>query len=127
GWIKVTGFVVTVAELERVVRKLIPFLAGHLARLAADAEGCVRKESDRLGHRLVPHQVGRDFRESLVASVEIERQTRELIDDRNGPAVTAKIEGQQVAPAGCASIDAGVRKAVCLLVDRQAGSVRFAA
>src|SRR5205823_14188922 len=121
GMVELAGVVVTVAELERVVRKLIPFLAGDLARLAPDAQGCVREESHRLRHRLVPHQVGRDFRQSLVAGIQVERQTRELIDDRNGAAVTAKVKGQQVAPAGCASIDAGVWKPFCLLVDRQAG------
>jgi len=84
---------------------MIPFFAGDLASLATDSERCVRKKSDRLGHQLVPHQIGRDFRQPLVAGIEIERQTCKLIDDRNGAAVTAKVERQQVAPAGCASID----------------------
>src|SRR5207245_5272499 len=111
GMIELAGVVVTVAELERIVRKLIPFLARHLARLAPDAERRIREKSDRLGHGLVPHQVGRDFRESLVAGVQVERQTSELIDDRKGAAVTAKVEGEQVAPAGRAANDAGVRTA----------------
>src|SRR5205823_10802259 len=58
GMIELAGVVVTIAELERIVRKLIPFLARHLARLAPDAERRVREESDCLGHRLIPHQVG---------------------------------------------------------------------
>ena len=125
--VELAGVVVTVAELERVVGKLVPFLAGDLAGLAADAECRVSEKSDRLGHRLVPHQVGRDFRQSLVASVQIERQTCQLIDDRNGAAVAAKVKGQQITLAGRASIDAGVRKAFRLLINRQAGSVGFAA
>src|SRR5205823_4436158 len=121
------GVVVTVPELERVVGQAIPFLARDLAGLAPDAKRRVRKESDRLCHGSVPHQVGCDLGQALVACVKVERQRRDLVHHGHRARVTAQVEGEQILPARLAAVDAGVRELLLLLEDREFAAIVLAA
>src|SRR5439155_6061103 len=104
GMIELAGVVVAVAKLERIVRQLVPLFAGHLAGFAADADGRVGEESNGLGHASVPQQVWCDFGQPLIGRIEVERQGGELVDNRHGAFISAKVDSQQIAVAASAAV-----------------------
>src|SRR5579864_9754855 len=125
--VELSGVVVAVTELERVVGQLVPLLAGNLTGLAADTEGRVGEESNRFSHASVPQQIRRDLGQPLVSGVQVKRQRGNLVHDRNRPRLAAKVEGQQVVMAALAAVDANMRELFLLLEDGQPGGVGLTA
>src|SRR2546428_845305 len=68
---------------------------------------------------LKPHQVRRDLRVTALRGGEIERDRGELVDDGHGSRVLAQVDGQQVAAAALARVDAHVRERLDVRQDRQ--------
>src|SRR5882762_7363898 len=65
------------------------------------------------------HQIGHDLREAALLDVEVERQRDELVDDRHGLGLLAKIDRDQVSPARFAGVGAQMREALRVGEDRQ--------
>src|SRR5262249_49330227 len=65
------------------------------------------------------HQIGHDLREAALLDIEVERQPDELVDDRHGSRILAKIDRDHVRPAALAGIRAQVRKALGVGEDGQ--------
>src|SRR2546428_12469202 len=71
-----------------------------------------------MGPSLKPHQVRRDLRVTALRGGEIERDRGELVDDGHGSRVLAQVDGQQVAAAALARVDAPVRGRLDVRADR---------
>src|SRR5215510_11891668 len=65
------------------------------------------------------HQIGDDLREAALLDVEVERQRDELVDDRHGLGLLAKIDRDQVLLARFTAVGPQVRKALGIGEDRQ--------
>src|SRR5437016_7823176 len=65
------------------------------------------------------HQIGHDLREAALLDVEVERERDELVDDRHGLGLLAKIDRDQVSPALLAGVGPQMRKALGVGEDRE--------
>src|SRR5438105_7314528 len=75
----------------------------------------------------VPQQVRCDLGHATLPGVEVERESRELVDDRDGARVLAQVDREQVAMTALAGVHAHVPEVLALLVDRQTLSLLLAA
>src|SRR5213594_321439 len=75
----------------------------------------------------VPHQVGRDLREAPLRGHDVERERRDLVDDRDRVAFEARVDADDVTLASFARVDAQVWQLIWIGEDDELARVTLAA